>query len=164
MQFLILFPFPSPASIPRCLINTRELCFPSQARGLPARSTGAVGTPPSPPALLGAPGQAGCALGWGCGDVPGPGSGRRFPFQALGMHNSWNRRLGMKRFKLASGTGMKSMEPAASSSRAYRSPGKRANCSLELMRLRVHRRVFMGGQSCALPAQPCATGSEHGGC
>lgn len=100
------------------------LPFPSQARGLPARSAGAVGTPPSPPALLGALGRLRCALGWGWADEPGPNSGQCFPFQAVGMHNNRNRQLGVKRFKLGSSTGMKPMEPTVSSSRPYRSPGK----------------------------------------
>lgn len=63
MQFLILFPFPSPASIPHRLINTREFSFPSQAQGLPAHTTNAVGIPTAP---LGALGQlAVCLAGAG---------------------------------------------------------------------------------------------------
>lgn len=54
MQFLIVFPFPSPASVPCCLINTRGLCFPSQAQGLPACSADVLGTlPRSPPGASG---------------------------------------------------------------------------------------------------------------
>lgn len=64
MQFLILFPFPSPASIPRCLINTRELCFPSLPRHGGCQPAPPVrwGPPPSPPALLGALGRLGVRL------------------------------------------------------------------------------------------------------
>lgn len=58
MQFLILFPFPSPASVPRRFIRTMELCFPS----LPFPGTGAAsllhrcgGDPPCH-SLPGAPG------------------------------------------------------------------------------------------------------------
>lgn len=161
MQFLIPFPFPSPAGVPHRFIHSRELCFPS----LPFPSVGAAsllrrcgGDPPCPPGSTG----AGCALGWGWGDALGPGLGRCFPFQALGTHNSRNRRLGVKRFKLGSGTGMRSAGPAASSSRAYGSPGKWANCFLWLTRLGVRWRVFVGGR--AVPSQPCAAGSKHGGC
>lgn len=75
MQFLILFPFPLPASVPCCLINTRGLCFPSQAQGLPAGSANVPGTPLVPPRRIGV---AGCALGWV--DVHGTGMGPVFPF------------------------------------------------------------------------------------
>lgn len=71
------------------------------------------------------------------------------------MHNNRNRRLSMQCSNLGSGTGMRLMGPVVSSSHACRPLGNWANCLLESMRLRVrvHRRVFMGGR--AVPSQPC---------
>lgn len=101
MQFLILFPFPSSASVPCCLINTRELCFPSLPFPLPRH----VGCQPVPPGLWGHRGPPGAQGGWD--EVPGPGSGQHFPFQALSTHNSRNHCLGMKCFKPGHGTGVR---------------------------------------------------------
>lgn len=123
------------------------LPFPSPARELPARSPGAVR---SPPALPGAPGHLdGCLAGAGAMLLARAWDGVSL-FQALGTHNSRNRPLGVKRIKL--GSGMRSVGPAVSSSRACRSAGKCANWLLELTRFGVRGRVFVRGR--ALPSQP----------
>lgn len=101
MQFLILFPFPSSASVPCCLTNTRELCFPSLPFPLPRH----VGCQPAPPVAWGHPALPGAQGGWD--DVPGPGSGQHFPSQALSSHSSQNHCLVVKCFKLGHGTGVR---------------------------------------------------------